>query len=471
MKKLLASALAVAVLSAAALPGATALAQQATSSVTPIDGIAAVVDEDVILKTELDRAVNNILAQYAGRENQLPPRDVLERQVLERLILVKLQVARAQGTGVRVTDQEVEQAIGGIAAQNRVTPEQLRQQLANEGTSYADFRTSIRDELLIQRLRQRFAQSRVSVSEAEVDAAMSAQANVGVQYHLAHILVALPEGATPEQIATAQRKIEGVKGLIDRGEMDFAAAAVRYSDSPNALEGGDLGWRSNDEIPTAFASMMRSMTPGQVTSPIRGPSGFQLVKLVETRDASQAAPTMVTEYQARHILIRVEDPAEDAKAKAKAETLQARLMGGADFATLAQENSQDQSSAGKGGELGWFTRDEFGPQFGDAVAALQPGQVSSPVRTPAGYHLVKLEGTRQSDVGDKNRRAQVQETIGRRKMEDEWNRFLREMRGEAFVDVRVGKAAEAVPAPAPAPDAPAAVPPGTPPGPPPNRGG
>ena len=165
-------------------------------------------------------------------------------------------------------------------------------------------------------------------------------------------------------------------------------------------------------------------------------------------------PAMVTEYQARHILIRVADPSEDAKAKAKAETLQARLMGGADFALLAQENSQDQSSASKGGELGWFTRDEFGPEFGNAVAGLQPNQVSQPIRTQAGYHLIKLEGTRETDVGDRNRRAQVQETIGRRKLEDEWNRFLREMRGEAFVDVRVGKAAEAAPETAPAPAGP-----------------
>ncbi len=450
MKKLFASALAVAVLSGA-LPLATATAQEPTGSIQAIDGIAAVVDEDVILKTELDRAVNNILGQYAGREAQLPPRDVLERQVLERLVLVKLQVARAAGTGVRVTDQEVDQAIAGIAQQNRVSPEQLRQQLAREGTSYNDFRSSIRDELLIQRLRQRFAQSRVTVSDSEIDAAMAAQANSGNQFHLAHILVQLPEGATAEQIAIAQKKIEGVKALIDKGEMDFSAAAVRYSDSPNALEGGDLGWRSVDEIPQAFASLMRNMNVGDVTAPIRGPSGFQLVKLVETRDASQAAPAMVTQYHARHILIRVDDQTDDAKAKAKAATLQARLAGGADFALLAQENSDDPSSRGKGGELGWFTRDEFGPDFGAALGGLQQGQVSAPVRTQAGWHLVKLEGTRESNVGDSNRRAQIQETIGRRKLEDEWNRYLREMRGEAFVDVRVGKAAEpATPAAAPA---------------------
>ncbi|MFC3813671.1 peptidylprolyl isomerase [Lysobacter sp. GCM10012299] len=454
MKKLFASALAVAVLTGT-LPLATAAAQDpasaTTSGIQPMDGIAAVVDEDVILKSELDRAVANILGQYAGRENQLPPRDVLERQVLERLVLVKLQVARAASTGVRVTDQEVDQTIAGIAQQNRVTPEQLRQQLAHEGTSYADFRSSIRDELLIQRLRQRFAQSRVTVSDSEIDAAMAAQANSGSQYHLAHILVQLPEGATAEQIAVAQKKVEGVKALIDKGEMDFAAAAVRYSDSPNALEGGDLGWRSVDEIPQAFATLMRSMKVGDITAPIRGPSGFQLVKLVETRDASQAAPAMVTQYQARHILVRVDDKTDDAKAKAKATTLQARLAGGADFAVLAQESSDDASTRNKGGELGWFTRDEFGPEFGSAVAGLQPGQVSAPVRTQAGWHVIKLEGSRETDVGDRNRRAQVQETIGRRKLEDEWNRYLREMRGEAFVDVRAGKGAEPAATPAAAP--------------------
>lgn len=437
MKKLFACVLAAGVLSGGALlPVGAVFAQE----VQPIDRIAAVVDEDVVLKTELDRAVTNILAQYAGREGQLPPRDVLERQVLERLILLKIQVAYAQNSGVRVTDQEIDQAIAGIAQQNRISLEQLRQQLARDGGTYSEFRTSIRDELLTQRLRQRFAQTRVSVSDAEIDAALAAQANSGTQYHLAHILVGLPEGATAEQIATAQKKIEGVKALIDKGEMDFAAAAVRYSDSPNALEGGDLGWRSTDEIPNAFAELMRGMSPGQVTAPIRGPSGFQLLKLVETRDASQSAPSMVTQYKARHILVRTSDTVTDAQAKAKADTLRARLAGGADFAEVVKE-SEDLNSRGKGGDLGWFSQDEFGPEFGTAVAALQDNQISQPIRTPAGWHIVERTGTRQTDVGDRNRRAQVQETIGRRKLEDEWNRFLRERRGEAFVDIRVGKGA------------------------------
>lgn len=408
----------------------------------PIDRIAAVVDEDVILKTELDRAVANILNQYAGRSEQLPPRDVLERQVLERLILLKLQVAQAQGTGVRVTDQEIENAIAGIAQSNRISVDQLRQQLARDGSSYADFRNSIRDELLVQRLRQRFAQTRVSVSDAEIDAALAAQANSGTQYHLAHILVALPEGATAEQIATAQKKVDGVKALIDKGEMDFNAAAVRYSDSPNALEGGDLGWRSVDEIPAAFAELMKSMKPGQVTAPLRGPSGFQLLKLVEVRDASQSGPQMATQYHARHILIRVNDQTSEAQAKAKAETLRARLAGGAKFEDVVKESSEDLGTQNKGGDLGWFMRDEFGPEFGGAVAALADNEISQPIHTTAGYHIVQRLGTRETDVSNQSKRAQIQETIGRRKLEEEWNRFLREKRSEAYVDFRVGKGSE-----------------------------
>ncbi|KGM56655.1 molecular chaperone SurA [Lysobacter arseniciresistens ZS79] len=424
---------------AATLLSATVQAQQ----VQPIDGIAVVVDEGVILQSELDRAVANIRAQYAGRADQLPPPDVLERQVAERLVLLKLQVARAEATGVRVSDQEVDQAIAAIAAQNRVSVEQLRAQLAADGSSFEQFRDSIRDELLVQRLRQRFAQTQVSVSDAEVDAALESQQATGEQYHLAHILVALPEGATPEQIATGEQKILGIRGLLERGEMDFAAAAVRYSDSPNALEGGDLGWRGASEIPAAFAALVRQMSPGQVTDPIRGPSGFQLLQLVDTRAAGQGGPSMVTQLRASHILVRVDDTISAEQAKAEADTLHARIVGGADFAELAREHSDDPSSQASGGDLGWFTRDQFGPDFGAQVAALADGGVSAPFRTQAGWHIVKRTGTREADVGDENERAQARETIGRRKLEEEWNRFLREMRGEAFVDFRTGAAAEA----------------------------
>ena len=416
------------------------LAQEAQ----PLDRIAAVVDEDVILQSELQRAIANIKAQYAGRENQLPPEDVLSRQVLERLVLVKLQVARAQGSGIRVSDQELNQAMNSIAQQNGSNLDALRQRLAHDGIDFNDFRASVRDEITVQRLRQSFAQSRISVSEGEVDAALKQQATVGNQYHLAHILIALPDGANADQIATGQKKADGVKTLLDKGELDFNAAAVRYSDSPNALEGGDLGWRSLDEIPQAFAQMMEKMKPGEVVGPIRGPSGFQLLKLVEVRDASSAAAGehTVTEFHGRHILVRVDDHQTDAAAKAKIDTLRARIAGGAEFQTVAKESSEDNNSKGQGGDLGWFPADAFGPAFGQQVEGLQDGGVSQPFRTDAGWHIVQRVATRQTDVTTDNQRAQVRETIGRRKLEDEYNRFLQELRGEAYVSFRSGDRAE-----------------------------
>jgi peptidyl-prolyl cis-trans isomerase SurA len=307
----------------------------------------------------------------------------------------------------------------------------------------AGFRETLRDELLIQRLRQRFAQSQIRVSDAELDAALEAEAAGGGQYRLAHILVALPEGATPDQIALGEQKINGVKGLLDRGEMDFAAAAVRYSDSPNALEGGDLGWRSLDEIPAAFAQTVRTMQPGQVIGPIRGPTGFQLLQLRDVRDASQVAAQPVTEYQARHILIRVPEGADPSEGKARIDTLRARIEGGADFEALAREHSEDANTAERGGDLGWFPAGAFGPEFGEQLPALADGEVSAPFRSSAGWHVVQRIAVRQSDSGEINRRAAARERIGQRKLEEEWNRFLRELRGQAYVDMRLDGAASA----------------------------
>ena len=420
----------------------SAFAQQTPVS-QQLDRIAAVVDEDIILQSELDRAIINIRSQYAGREAQLPPGDVLQRQVLERLILIRLQSARAASTGMRISDEEVDNAVNNIASQNKITVDQLRQQLTKDGLSYADFRTSLRDEIVVQRLRQRFAQGRINVSDAEVDAALASQAGGNTQYRLAHILVALPEGATAEQISTGQRKIEGIKGLLDRGEMEFSAAAVRYSDSPNALEGGDLGWRALDQIPTSFSGTIRGMQTGQIIGPIRGPSGLQLIRLEETRSAQAGDAQLVTQYQARHILIRADDTGKDAAAKAKLETLRARITGGADFAELAGKNSEDNASKARGGDLGWFVQDDYGTDFGAQVASLGDGQVSAPFKTQAGWHVLQRIGTRKVNATDENRRTQVRESIGQRKLEDEWNRFLREMRGEAYIDIRIGTPAAA----------------------------
>jgi peptidyl-prolyl cis-trans isomerase SurA len=427
------------------LSGLAAAQQQ----LQPVDRIAAVVDEDVILQSELDRAVRNIQGQYAGREDQLPPPDVLRRQVLERLVLTRLQVARAAQAGIQVTDQDVDAAIGRIAEGNQLSLDQLRAQLARNGQNFADFRNSIREELLVQQLRQSYAQGRIHVSEAEIDAALAAQAGGGQQYHLANILVALPDGATPEQIATGQQKIDGIKALLDRGEMDFAAAAVRYSDAPNALEGGDLGWRGVDEIPPAFVSVLGGMQAGQTVGPIRGSSGFQLIRLLETRDTAQAAGGTVTEFQARHILVRIDEDTSESQARARIDEIAARIAGGADFAAQAREFSEDENNAQQGGDLGWFAADAFGTAFGAQVAALADGAVSAPFRSDAGWHIVQRMASRErAGGGDEAQRAQMRDAIGRRKLEEEYSRFLREMRGEAFVEIR---SASGTPEPAAAP--------------------
>ena len=414
-----------------------AVQAQSYAGTQPVDRIAAVVNEDVILRSELDRAIANIRGQYAGKENQLPPADVLERQVLERLVLMRLQIARATDSGINASDEELERAVQGVAEQNSMSVDQLRQRLAQDGMAFTEFRNNLRDEIVTQKLRQSFAQSRINVSEGEVDAAMAtASATASQQFRLAHILVGAPDGASPEQLAVAQKKIEGVQALIQKGEMTFAAAAVRYSDSPNALEGGDLGWRGLNEIPPAFAQTIQQMQAGQVIGPIRGPSGFQLLQLVETRTQAAGSGEQVTQFSARQILVKVDDKTDDAAAKSKAETLAARITGGAEFAKLAGESSDDAATKRRGGDMGWFGADTYGTDFGMQVASLSDGQTSAPFKTEAGWVIVQRIGSRQVAAADEGQRAQVRETIGRRKLEEEWNRFLREMRGEAFVDVR-----------------------------------
>ena len=268
----------------------------AAAQTTTIDSIVAVVDEDVILRSELDRAVANIVAQYASQPGQLPPRDVLERQVLDRLVLMRLQLVRAAESGVRVSDAELDRAVQSVAQRNGLDAAQLRERLAADGLSYEEFRNGLREEMILERLRQGILQSRVQVSEAEIDQLLATREVGGPEIHLRNLLVALPDGATPEQIATAKQKIDGIRGLIERGELDFAAAAIRYSDAQNALEGGEIGWRTYDSIPPAFATMLQAMQPGQVSEPVRGPNGYQMVQLVERRDSGSQT---IEEYHAQ----------------------------------------------------------------------------------------------------------------------------------------------------------------------------
>lgn len=406
-----------------------------TQALTAVDGIAAVVDEDVILQSELQRAVANITQQYADQPDRLPPRAVLERQVLERLVLMRLQLARAEQTGVRVADAELAQAIQGVAANNGMSIDQLRERLAADRLSYEEYRTGLREEIQVQRLRQRVVQSRVQVSEGEIDQLLASTEVDGAEVRLANILVALPDGATPDQIATAQKKIDGIKGLIDSGELDFAAAAIRYSDAPNALEGGDIGWRGFDAIPPAFVNMLRTMKPGDITPAVRGPTGFQLVKLVESREGGQQT---MTQFNAQGILIRITDLLPSEIARQKAQELRDQIQAGGDFATLAKQHSDDTLTRDKGGDMGWFGANDWGTAIANQMQKLADGEVSPVFQSDIGFHIIRRIGSREQDVTEQNRRNKAREMIGQRKAEEEYERFLRQLRADAYVESRLG---------------------------------
>ena len=394
-----------------------------------VDSIVAVVDEDVILKSELDRAVANVRNQSQGREAQLPPENVLQRQVLDRLVLMRLQVARAESTGIRIGDTELNQTLQSIAGQSGVSIEQMRAQIEGGGLSFDDYRRSVREELQMRRLQQRVVQSRVVISESEIDQFLALRNVDSTEFQLANLLVALPDGATPEQ------KINGIKALMDRGEIDFRAAAIRYSDDRNALEGGDLGWREASSIPPRFAELIQGLQPGQYTAPVRGPSGFQMVQLVNVR---QSGPQTVTEYQADHLLVAVNDVVGEEAARRKIDELRARIESGDDFAKIARENSDATFSRNRGGRLDWFNGETFGPAVTQQVQSLQDGQLSAVFRTEAGWHVVRRIAERQQDVTDENRRQRARQQIGERKAQDEFERFLRQLRADAYVESRLG---------------------------------
>ena len=399
----------------------------------PLDGIVAVLDEDVILRSELDRQVNAIMAQYANNPQQLPPRDELERQVLDRLIMTKLQVARADSTGIKISDAEVDQTVAQIAQQNRLDVGQLRQAIERQGMTWDQFRNTVYEESLIRQLRQRVIQQRVQVSDTEIELLLK---NGGVrrgELHLGHIQITLPDGATPEQIAAAQAKADDVSKQIGGG-MDFSAAAIRYSDAPNALDGGDLGWRGYDELPSAFAEIADRLQPGETAPPVRGPNGFHIIKLIEKREASSE---IVTEYHARHILIRTSEIVTSAQAEKTAGELRERLLAGEDFAKLAREYSNDTNSANLGGDLGWFPQNGYGSKVAEAIGRLKDGEISAPFQSDAGWHVLQLLETRTEDKTAEAERNKARQTIGARKAEEEYASFLRQLRSEAYIEIRL----------------------------------
>lgn len=400
----------------------------------PLDAIVAVVDEDVILKSELDREVASVMAQLAQSGAEMPPREIVERQLLERMIDFRVQLGRALGTGIRVTDGEIEQAMRRIAQQNGITLDQMAMALARDGISVQEFRRNLRDQLAVERLRSRFIQQRVNVTATEIDNLIASGRLSGDEVRLSHILVAVPDAATPEQIAEGERRAREIVAEIEGG-LDFATAAIRYSRGPQALEGGDLGWRRLDEVPGAFADLIGQLRIGEVSPPVRGPGGFHIVKLTDRR---KAGPVVVREYRALHLMIAPTELITPEQARARIEDLRRRIEAGEDFGDLARQFSADLGSKNQGGDLGWFEQFAYGTIVGEQLGLLADGELSQPFQTEQGaWHLLKRIGTRESDQSAERLRALAEETIRNRKAEEEYAAFVRQIRGEAYIENRL----------------------------------
>jgi peptidyl-prolyl cis-trans isomerase SurA len=399
-----------------------------------VDRIVAVVNEGVILQSDLNQAVQTVLQQYASRSNQLPPRKILERQVLQRLILMKLQVQKAGEQGIRISNDDVGQAVARVAQQNHMTTAQLRQAIVQQGGSYADFQQQLADQIMVQKLRDSVIQKQVTITDSEVDNLLKNPAYSGGQVHLAHISITTPAGSSATAIADAQQRAKAAVEAI-HGGMDFNAAAIRYSDADDALKGGDLGWRSLDEVPKAFVDIVTKMKPGQVTPPMRGPNGFQILKL-EGRRAPQKK--LVTEYHARQIMIKPTELVSKQQAEKKIHDIYRRIVDKhEDFAKVAKKESDDDTTANNGGDMDWFPKDAWGTVIANQIAQLKDGEVSKPFQVGGNWDIVQRLGTRTKDRTADSRRNQAREAIGNRKAREAYENFLRQLRSSGYVNIRV----------------------------------
>jgi peptidyl-prolyl cis-trans isomerase SurA len=400
-----------------------------------LDRVVAIVDDEAVTQYEIDTQKKNALASMKQANLTPPASDVLDKQVLDRLITERAVLHYAKENGVKVDDTQVERAIARIAQDNKMSVEDFRKAIANQSMTYDKYREEIRKEIVIQRLREREVDQRISVSDAEVDAFLAsqeAQAGGDVEYKVSHILVLVPERASPDQIDAKRRRAEEALKQVKDGA-DFGQVAAGFSDAQDALQGGSLGWRAPARMPTVFAEAVRQMKPGDVSNVLRSASGFHIVKLSETR--SRNAPTVVEQTRVRHILIKVSEVVSEAEAKARVDRIRDRIETGAKFEDQAKLNSEDASSA-KGGDLGWLSPGDTVPDFETAVAKLKIAEVSQPVRTQFGWHLIQVSERRTQDITAERKRDQARLALRQRKSDEAFQDWLRQRRDSAYVEIK-----------------------------------
>ncbi len=418
----------------------TALAAQANPPPKPvlIDSIVAVVNDDVITRYELDDRLQTVKEQLQKQGTQLPAADMLEKQLLERMIIELLQAQFAKENGIRVDDNQLDMALTRIAQQNNFASlADFRAKLESEKIDYKKFREEIRGEIISTRLREREVESKLNISENEVDNYLVGKARSGVsgeEYHLAHIQVSVPEQASAEKIQMARERIQQALKQL-QGGADFAQVSAGSSDAKNALTGGDLGWRTSEAIPQLFMNELQTLQPGKITGVLRSPGGFHIVKLLDKRKGKGVAE--ITQTHARHILIKTSELVSDAEAKTRIMEIKRRVEDGADFSDEAKRYSED-GSAQQGGDLDWLSPGQTVPEFEEVMDKLQPGMMET-AQTQFGWHLIKVIERRTTDVSEQQQRQQARIAIGTAKSDEQYQEWLRQLRDHAFVEYRAEK--------------------------------
>jgi peptidyl-prolyl cis-trans isomerase SurA len=400
------------------------------------DRIVAVVNDEVITLNELRARLDAVVGQLRRQGTPLPPRETLAQQMLERMVMDKVQIQHARDIGVRVDDAQLDQAIQRIAAGNKLSMLEFRQALENDGVPFARFREDVRDEMTIARVREREVDSKIVISEGEIDHYLQSEAGKGgsaEEFEVAHILLRSPESASPEQIGELRAKAEEVLRRAVAGE-NFSQLAAAYSDAPDGLQGGSLGMRPPDRLPGIFADAVAGLQPGEVAPLLRSPNGFHVVKLV-ARQGGAGVPA-VQQTHARHILIKVNELISDTEALHRLEGLRDRIAHGEKFAELARLHSQDGSAA-KGGDLGWLYPGDTVPEFERAMNELRPGEVSAPVKTPFGYHLIEVLERRVQEVSSDRLRNAARQALRERKLDEAYQDWLRQARDRAYVELKL----------------------------------